>query len=63
MSSLIRLAINGLINEMTLSAQIRHTDIYALTLAGNTTMLHFALGLPARNIAAAPLYRDAVAFY
>ncbi|NLM28244.1 MAG: DUF4445 domain-containing protein [Clostridiaceae bacterium] len=54
MSSLIRLAINGLINEMTLSAQIRHTDIYALTLAGNTTMLHFALGLPARNIAAAP---------
>jgi len=54
MSSLIRSAINELISELALSASIRHTDVYAVSLCGNTTMLHFALGLPARNIALAP---------
>jgi len=54
MSSLIRSALNELINELAISVSIRHTDIYAVSLCGNTTMLHFALGLPARNISIAP---------
>jgi uncharacterized 2Fe-2S/4Fe-4S cluster protein (DUF4445 family) len=54
MSSLIRSAINELIGELILSASIKHTDIYAVSLSGNTTMLHFALGIPARYIATAP---------
>jgi len=54
MSSLIRSSINELISELALSVSISNTDIYAVSLAGNTTMLHFALGIPARHIAAAP---------
>jgi len=54
MSSIIRSAINELISELVLSASIGHSDIYAVSLCGNTTMLHFVLGLPARNIALAP---------
>jgi uncharacterized 2Fe-2S/4Fe-4S cluster protein (DUF4445 family) len=54
MSSLIRSSINVLISELALSASIKHTDIYAISLSGNTTMIHFVLGIPARYIATAP---------
>lgn len=39
-----------LVNQNSLSVQ----DIYLTTLAGNTTMLHLFLGLPAKNMAVAP---------
>lgn len=51
---LIRNAINDLIQQLVTAAGIQNTDIYAVTLAGNTTMLHLLLELPAANIASAP---------
>ena len=46
------------INSMTQGAAgkagIRGEDVYLVSLAGNTTMLHLVLGIPPRNIAAAP---------
>ena len=50
---LIRNALNDLIQQLV-KAGIQHADIYAVTLAGNTTMLHLLLELPSANIASAP---------
>ena len=46
--------LNSLIDILAVKAKIRTSDIYEVTLAGNTTMLHLALGLDASNIAKAP---------
>ena len=54
MSLLIRNALNDLIQQLVNQAGIQHADIYAVTLAGNTTMLHLLLELPSANIASAP---------
>ncbi|HZK27629.1 MAG TPA: ASKHA domain-containing protein [Thermoclostridium sp.] len=54
MSQIIQNALNDLINELTISAGIKNADIYAVTLSGNTTMLHLLLGIPSENIASAP---------
>lgn len=54
MSLLVRNALNDLIQQLVSEAAIQHTDIYAVTLSGNTTMLHLLLELPSANIASAP---------
>lgn len=54
MSNIIQNALNDLINDLTMSAGIKSSDIYAVTLSGNTTMLHLLLGIPSENIASAP---------
>ncbi len=54
MQDLIINAINNCIKAMCEEVNISSTSIYAITLVGNTTMQHFLLGVPARNIAAAP---------
>lgn len=54
MSILIQSALNDLIQQLVSIARIQHTDIYAVTLSGNTTMLHLLLELPSTNIACAP---------
>lgn len=54
MSQIIRNALNGLIRQMADAAGIQPGDIYAVTVAGNTTMLHLLLELPSANIASAP---------
>jgi len=53
-SLVIRNAVNDLIHQLVTDAGIQNTDVYAVTLAGNTTMLHLLLELPAVNIASAP---------
>jgi uncharacterized 2Fe-2S/4Fe-4S cluster protein (DUF4445 family) len=45
--------INGLISTLCLEAGINHNDIHAMTVAGNTVMTHFFLGLDIRTI---PVY-------
>lgn len=54
MSECIQNAISSLVKKLALSAGLNTYDIYLITLAGNTTMLHLFLGLPAGNLAAAP---------
>jgi len=46
--------INELCQALARQSGISPADIYLVTLAGNTTMMHLALGLPPGNIAAAP---------
>lgn len=53
-SLVLRNAINDMIHQLVTEAGILSTDIYAVTLAGNTTMLHLLLELPSANIASAP---------
>lgn len=51
------LIINGIdecIGEMCREVNIPENSIYAITFVGNTTMMHFLLKVPAKNIAAAP---------
>ncbi len=47
-------ALDDLIETLCVHARITPKDIYLISVAGNTTMLHFALGLPAMAIAQAP---------
>ncbi|MDF2988703.1 MAG: ferredoxin [Eubacterium sp.] len=47
-------AINASISVMCIQAQISPDNIYALTLVGNTTMLHLLLKVEPRYIASAP---------
>jgi len=54
MHTLIINEINSCINAMCEKANIERTGIYAVTFAGNTTMLHFLLNISASNIASAP---------
>jgi len=46
--------INGMIEKLAGENGISIDQIYSITLAGNTTMMHFAAGLPTKHIAAAP---------
>ncbi|NJD03948.1 MAG: DUF4445 domain-containing protein [Ruminiclostridium sp.] len=46
--------VNGIIRDFTTRNNIGSRDIYAVTFAGNTTMMHFLMKLNARNIAVAP---------
>ncbi|HHW48019.1 MAG TPA: DUF4445 domain-containing protein [Clostridiaceae bacterium] len=46
--------INEMIGHFAEKNNIKKTDIYAVVLAGNTTMMHFFLNLSAKNIAVSP---------
>lgn len=46
--------INFIIGVLCTKNGIKNSNIYNISIAGNTTMLHFLLGLPGRNISAAP---------
>jgi len=46
--------INGLIATLAARNEVNLKDITAAVCSGNTTMLHFLLGLPARNIRRSP---------
>ncbi len=54
MQELIINGVNNCIKAMCEEVNISRTSIYAITLVGNTTMQHFLLRVPAKNIAAAP---------
>ncbi len=54
MQDLIINGVNDCIKVLSEEANISRTSIYAITLVGNTTMQHFLLKVPAKNIAAAP---------
>ncbi len=53
-TNIIRKALSDLVNKLVTSTGNSISDIYLVTMAGNTTMLHILLGLPCRNIAVAP---------
>ena len=46
--------LNSLIASLAEKHGISLSNMYSMTVAGNTTMMHFFLGLPPENIAAAP---------
>ncbi|MEW5814784.1 MAG: ASKHA domain-containing protein [Spirochaetota bacterium] len=46
--------LNGLIENLLRKTHIERENLYTVVLAGNTTMMHLAAGLPPGNIAAAP---------
>lgn len=54
MNSVIIESINGILEHFSTSNSISLQDIYSLVFVGNTTMLHFLLKIPAKNIALAP---------
>ena len=56
-------AMDGLIGELSEAADVSRRDIVAAYVAGNTTMLHFFLGIPARAIAAAPFVAATTALH
>jgi uncharacterized 2Fe-2S/4Fe-4S cluster protein (DUF4445 family) len=47
-------AINAIIGTLVKDAGLSAQDVYAATFAGNTTMMHFLMKLPADGIASAP---------
>lgn len=47
-------SINLAVDTLTKNACLESKDVYEMTLVGNTTMLHFLMKIPARNIASAP---------
>lgn len=52
--NLIVAKLNLLVEQVCAEGGIQPTEVYDFAVAGNTTMLHFLLGLEARNIALAP---------
>ena len=54
MQSLIVACINELIERLALEAGINTSAVYSAVFAGNTTMLHFLLGLDTADIAVSP---------
>ncbi len=54
MANLIRSALNQLIERLTHNRGLDNKDIYLVTVAGNTTMLHLLLQLPSIQLAKAP---------
>lgn len=54
MQSLITGCINELTGQLVQKSGITHADIYAAVFTGNTTMLHFLMGLDAANMAVSP---------
>lgn len=53
-AGLIRTALNELIERLAQSRGLKSTDIYLVTVAANTTMIHLLLQLPAIYLAKAP---------
>ncbi|NIA21787.1 MAG: DUF4445 domain-containing protein [Anaerolineaceae bacterium] len=54
MQKLIADCLNGLVKQLCRQVRIKRTDIYEITVVGNTTMTHLLLGLETANIARAP---------
>lgn len=54
MQCMITDCINELISQLVQKAGITFEDIYACVFTGNTTMLHFLMGLDAANMAVSP---------
>lgn len=54
MQSLITACINELIERLVLEAGINTSAVYSAVFAGNTTMLHFLLGLDTADMAVSP---------
>ncbi|NLN64668.1 MAG: DUF4445 domain-containing protein [Clostridiaceae bacterium] len=54
LSGIIRNALNELIGRLVQQSNLNATDVYLVSLAGNTTMLHLLLELPAIYLATAP---------
>lgn len=54
LQGLVAEALNGLIDELCAEAMIKRTQIYEMTLVGNTTMMHLFLKLDVTHIARAP---------
>lgn len=54
MANLIRSALNELIERLIQTRRLDRRDIYLVTLAGNTTMLHLLLQLPVIQLARSP---------
>ncbi len=50
----LRNGVNSLVLDVCRKCGIRREDVYAMTIAGNTIMSHFILGLDVRNIPIAP---------
>ncbi len=46
--------LNELIDSLVATHKIDRKSIYSMTIAGNSTMMHLAAGIPPKNIAAAP---------
>lgn len=54
MADLIRTALNELIERLIQGRGLKSTDIYLITVAANTTMIHLLMQLPAIYLARAP---------
>lgn len=54
MLDLIINELNNCIGSVCEEVNISRSNIYVATLVGNTTMMHFLLKVPAKNIATAP---------
>ena len=54
MRSCLLRELNNMLEQLAASAGIGTEEIYSVYIVGNTTMLHFYMGLPAGKIAAAP---------
>jgi uncharacterized 2Fe-2S/4Fe-4S cluster protein (DUF4445 family) len=46
--------INSMVEQLCVRNGIKSSNIYNISVAGNTAMIHFFLGLPSENIAVAP---------
>lgn len=54
MNSVILESLNGIFADLCKQNNIMISDIYSVVFVGNTTMMHFLLKIPAKNIAVAP---------
>ncbi len=54
MQSEIAGCVNAMIGTLARKNRIRRKDIYQIVFVGNTTMMHFLMGIPSKNIAVSP---------
>ncbi|MBI5073938.1 MAG: DUF4445 domain-containing protein [Nitrospirae bacterium] len=54
LTTLLRDGVNSLVQDICSKNGVQKNDVYAMTVAGNTIMSHFFLGLDVRNIPVAP---------
>jgi len=54
MKNLVVDTINGLLERICKRVQANHQDIFKVTIAGNSTMIHLLLGIPAASIRLTP---------
>jgi uncharacterized 2Fe-2S/4Fe-4S cluster protein (DUF4445 family) len=52
--NLVLETINGLLDAACKRARVNHVEIYKATIAGNSTMIHLLLGIPAKSIRMTP---------